>query len=499
MHSRDGRVVDRVAHDYQRIVPDFRGDQLALPSDQGLHLVNRSTLTLTRAVGDMKNAMALSVLIAPRNSGDAPKEDGAPSKAKDAPNKAGAWPNDAGGASKKAGTASNTAGGLSRNLVVNMWDWNVVASWDDGESWAGWQPHEKAPLGCGEGGGGEGMGRSGRMVMFHGRRWWASADGGHNFVRGELPGGVGSFVYSRQAGSRMEPEGRCFALMELEGEEGGEGGWAAAREMLGFAYRPHEDGEEAAAEAAAEGEGVRERRGRRRGGEEGLGGGEPRSKVRGQEERKREHVSHAYYPVLPPTHSGMRKHLLTSQDFGQSWNWTSLPADLQPSSLTIDPTRANRLYALTLTCLSLSTDNGFTWSGCLRGEGLAGRFSKLLVKDSKVMFMLREGEVPLRTYDGGRSWKALVSCASLYRYGGTLDGSLSWSGETLVLHGVDLSAVGRGEYGTVVWKSVDDGESWLDETADLVTISPGVGAWYEKDFYLVTRGEGVTVKRGFEP
>ena len=28
-----------------------------------------------------------------------------------------------------------------------------------------------------------------------------------------------------------------------------------------------------------------------------------------------------------------------------------------------------------------------------------------------------------------------------------------------------------------------------------VTISPGPGMWYEKDFYFVTRGEGVTVKR----
>ena len=40
--------------------------------------------------------------------------------------------------------------------------------------------------------------------------------------------------------------------------------------------------------------------------------------------------------------------------------------------------------------------------------------------------------------------------------------------------------------------------SWIDETADLVTISPGTGVWYEEDFYLVTSGEGVTVKRGFD-
>jgi len=30
----DNRTIDRVPHDYQRIVPDLRGDQIAFPSDQ---------------------------------------------------------------------------------------------------------------------------------------------------------------------------------------------------------------------------------------------------------------------------------------------------------------------------------------------------------------------------------------------------------------------------------------------------------------------------------
>lgn len=112
--------------------------------------------------------------------------------------------------------------------------------------------------------------------------------------------------------------------------------------------------------------------------------------------------------------------------------------------------------------------------------------------------MLRDGAVPLRTTDGGSSWEELSSCASLFEHGVTLDGSLSWSGNTLVLHGVDLGAIDRGEYGTYVWKSSDDGETWTDETGDLVTISPGPGVWYEKDFYFVTRGQGVVVKRNFD-
>ena len=114
------------------------------------------------------------------------------------------------------------------------------------------------------------------------------------------------------------------------------------------------------------------------------------------------------------------------------------------------------------------------------------------------MFMLRSGAVPLRTRDGGLSWHELGACAPLFKHGATMAGSLSWSGATLVLSGADLSAVGRGEYATAVWKSTNDGDDWTDETGDLVTISPGPAVWYEKDLYLVTRGEGVTVKRNFD-
>ena len=114
------------------------------------------------------------------------------------------------------------------------------------------------------------------------------------------------------------------------------------------------------------------------------------------------------------------------------------------------------------------------------------------------MFMMRAGAVPLRSVDGGKSWKELANAQPLFKYGATMDSSLSWSGNTLVLHGVDLGAVDRGEYATSVWKSCDDGDTWKDQTGDLVTISVGPGVWYENDFYFVTRGEGVTVKRNFE-
>ena len=49
-----------------------------------------------------------------------------------------------------------------------------------------------------------------------------------------------------------------------------------------------------------------------------------------------------------------------------------------------------------------------------------------------------------------------------------------------------------------MWKTTNDGEDWVDETGDLVTISMGQGVWFEKDYYQVTAGEGVLVKRGLD-
>jgi photosystem II stability/assembly factor-like uncharacterized protein len=142
--------------------------------------------------------------------------------------------------------------------------------------------------------------------------------------------------------------------------------------------------------------------------------------------------------------------------------------------------------------------------------------------------MLRQGAVPLKTVDGGKTWAELTSpvLAKLFKHGATLAGSVSWSGKTLVLHGADMSAIGRQErvsiclqprlnptllflglakkfladknivctQATVVYKSTDDGATWTDETGDIVTVSPGQGVWYEKDFYFVTAGEGITVR-----
>ena len=204
--------------------------------------------------------------------------------------------------------------------------------------------------------------------------------------------------------------------------------------------------------------------------------------------------------LLAESNGGNIKYLMTSDSYGSNWTWTPFPANLQAGALAIDPTKPNSLYAMTGNCLAHSSDNGKTFSSCSTATGLTGSFSKLLIKDSTTMFMLRGGAVPLRTKDSGASWQELSSLSKtpLFQYGATMDGSLSWSGNTFVLSGNDGGAIARKQYGTFVWKSTDDGDNWTDETGDLVTISPGAGVWYENDFYFVTRGEGLTVKRNFE-
>jgi len=168
-----------------------------------------------------------------------------------------------------------------------------------------------------------------------------------------------------------------------------------------------------------------------------------------------------------------------------------------------------------------------------------------------------QNDVPLKTIDGGSTWIPLDNTPAKLTQFGTRDaahplGALSWSGKTLVVSGADQSAIGRQErvslassihyvcqdgrclqsgsplfptftfinlnacmveylawadetllvriclQSSAVFKSTDDGASWTDETGDIITVSMGMGCWYEKDYYLVTSGEGIIVRRNFE-
>ena len=329
------------------------------------------------------------------------------------------------------------------------------------------------------------MGTSPYQVMFHHSHWYASADGGHNYARGTAPGTPGGgFAYVRQAGSRTQPSGLYFAMLDAPSDYDGSGDGARASAIeeaagrYGAAYKNHADKKAHAAE-------------KKRLADAGRHNGEGRDFV----------VDKHNNPVMAATTGGGGgnvKWIMTSTDFGANFSWAKMPANLQTGGFVVDPTSANSLYTMTANCLAHSVDNGATWSPCLKADGLTGSFHQLVVKDSSTMFMLRNGAVPLRTKDGGKSWAPLAAAAPLFKYGATFDASLSWTGKTLVLHGTDGSAISRAAYGTAVWKSSDDGDSWADETGDLVTISPGSGVWYETDFYFVTAGEGICVKRNFE-
>ena len=172
--------------------------------------------------------------------------------------------------------------------------------------------------------------------------------------------------------------------------------------------------------------------------------------------------------------------------------------------MAADPTTPNSLYVLLDNCLAHSTDQGQSWTPCITAPGLEGPFLEdsggLQIKNSKIMFVMRKGKLPLKTVDGvGGPWKPMTSLASLYPTPfGNFHAELSWTGKTLVVYGTDRTAITRQEFGTAVWKSSDDGETWTDETGDLATISMAHGRWYESDFYIITQGEGVIVKRNFE-
>lgn len=374
----------------------------------------------------------------------------------------------------KSGKASD------RKIVVNMWDWDVVASWDNGKTWPGWDQDvwksPNTPYGCGEGGGGTAMGASGHVLMFHSGNYWASKDGGLNFTAGHFPQGghhYGDMDYVRTKKSRTEPAGTIFATLKASQP-----------------YPPPSEGN-VSLKVLPSSAAVRD-----------YPLPHP-ANTNGDASNDGDEEGYVYSFGVPdsgpaPTPGPAVAHLMISHDFGYNWTYTAFPAKFQAGSVIVDPTNSKTLYGLTSNCLAHSTDLGVSWSKCSTGKGLTGNFKKLLIKSSTTMFMLRSGAVPLRTTNSGKSWTELTKSAPLFKYGATFDGSLSWSGNTLVLSGSDTSAINRGEFGTAVWKSTNDGDDWTDETGDLVSLSIGPGEWYEKDFYLVTRGEGILAKTNFE-
>lgn len=186
--------------------------------------------------------------------------------------------------------------------------------------------------------------------------------------------------------------------------------------------------------------------------------------------------------------------LLKSPNFGQNWSWSILPEHLKGlgDTLEVDPTNSSTLYAVTPDCVARSYDGGETWAACWNASGLEGKFHSLAIKDSKTMILLRDGDVPLRTKDGGSTWQPLTGLQDKAQ--ASHWAKWSWTGKTLVVGGSDRGAIGRGEKPGYIWRSTDDGDTWVDETGDVVTNAVNGCAWFDDTFYLFTAGEGISSK-----
>ena len=66
------------------------------------------------------------------------------------------------------------------------------------------------------------------------------------------------------------------------------------------------------------------------------------------------------------------------------------------------------------------------------------------------------------------------------------------------MSGGDASRPAQGKQAAFVFKSTDDGDSWMDETADLAVMNVNGGRWFGSDWYVASSGEGLLVKRNFD-
>ena len=187
-NGQPGRTnVTRGAEDYQRLALDFAGSGIAFPSDQGLLIAQQGAdernLTLINANGDLSNSITITVAVSPGDGTDA-----------------------------------------GRYLVVTVWDWNVLASWNGGKTWPAtpgrcWDHcpgDDGGPGTIGEGGAAKSLGASNHVILMHHDDLYYSSRGGKNVTRVKLPYGSEAHSsmldYTRTAGSRTEPDGFVFTV-----------------------------------------------------------------------------------------------------------------------------------------------------------------------------------------------------------------------------------------------------------------------------------------------
>eukprot|EP01047_Picozoa_sp_COSAG01_P087322 COSAG01_NODE_20045_length_974_cov_1.193143_1_plen_79_part_00 len=61
----------------------------------------------------------------------------------------------------------------------------------------------------------------------------------------------------------------------------------------------------------------------------------------------------------------------------------------------------------------------------------------------------------------------------------------SWSGKTLA-----ISHAGP----VTVWVSTNDGDTWVDESADYSALTGGISQWYDNTLYVASLGQGIVAK-----
>jgi len=187
----------------------------------------------------------------------------------------------------------------------------------------------------------------------------------------------------------------------------------------------------------------------------------------------------------PDVVSGDPRYVAKSFNFGANWTWIILPTFLQGlNKFTVDPTNDTTLYGITTNCIGRSYDQAETWEYCWEADGLVGSFKDLVIKDSKTMIMMRNGAVPLRTKDGGKTWNPLNSVIDIASHSPIA--AYSWSGKTLALSTVVNH--------TLVWVSTDDGDTWVDESGDYTALTGGVAQWYDNQLFICSLGQGISSK-----
>ena len=347
--------------------------------------------------------------------------------------------------------------GKNRYIVTTAWDWGPLASWDDGAHWPGWDCTDCEGPGYTHGGIGEGgfthaFGKSNHVLMIHHSNVLHSSHGGKNFTLVRAPASMPWPIYTKREGSRSEPDGRVFIIMSV----------------------PPPDASEAAAWVGA--------------------------KLVEETEDEEEDDNADKTGWARGTIGGGQQYIIKNSNYGAGefdnqlgWVWgAALPAHLTGCALTTSPVDGGaKLYAVTPTCIATSTDEGATWSACWKG--LEGQpIHTLVIKDESTMFVLRKGLVPLRTRDAGKSWIALDSFAPIASTGFAFD--LSWSGKTIMVHGFDQTKIAQGIKAVFVWRSIDGGDTFIDETDDVVSNHIAGGYWYDDTFYLTSSGQGIMAK-----